>query len=139
MRKGSDIVAHGVSDAAQLGTLLLGSGLVATGLTPHPLTELQVLLVSVGVGVLGGLTHALIDDVDLHWREYIKRMMASGLLAPGLVALAIIYLLPTPGLLHVVSAAGPAGLAAYPLAKQIPKLAPKALREWWGRVFGGAA
>lgn len=131
-------MAHGVSGVVQVGTFLVGGSLVATGLTPHPLTELQVLLVSFGAGVLGGLTHALIEDVDWHWREYAKRMLASGLVAPGLVALAIIHVLPTSGLLHVVSASGIAGLAAFPVAKQIPKLAPKALREWWSKVFGGA-
>ena len=129
-------MAHGVSDAVQLGTLATGTALVSAGLTPHILTELQVLLVAWGCGILGGLVHALIEEIDWHWKEYAKRMLASGLVAPSLVAVAILYVLPSPSLLHVVSAAGPAGIAAYPLARLIPKLAPKALKKWWARTFG---
>lgn len=133
-------VAHGAADAAQLTWLMASGGLLITGASSQThLSELQVIAVASGAGLAGGFVHALLDNVDWHWREYGKRILASGMVAPAVVLGLLVWglKLETFTLLPVVAAAGPAGIVSYPIAQLLPKLAPRALRDWFERNFGG--
>ena len=102
-----------------------------------PMSDSQVLVVSIGAGLVGGILSALISDGVLTAREVIKRMIASGMAAGAMVAGAIIYAIPEPRLLTVWGLALTAGLVAWPISQLLPKLAPAVLRDglnkWLGR------
>ena len=102
-----------------------------------PLSDLQVISIAVGTGMMGGLVGALISDESLGWRVLSKRILASGLIAPALVALAMLQIGGDHRLLHVVAASGGVGLIAYPVAITLPKLAPTALRDAVKKWIGG--
>ena len=129
-----------ISGAAQVGWLVAAGGLLALGSSPTLLSEAQVLAIASGAGLAGGFVHAMFDDVDWHWREYAKRILASGMVAPAIVVAILVWGLKLPhySLLPVAAASGPAGIVAYPIARMLPRMAPKALRDWIERTWGGS-
>ena len=66
-----------------------------------------------------------------------KRILASGLIAPALVVLAMLQMDTEHRLLHVFAASGGVGLVAYPVATTLPKLAPAAIRDAIKKWIGG--
>lgn len=134
------IMAH---DQTTIGLLLAGAALTQAAAAPQvPMSDQQVVVVAVSSGLIGGVVSTLMAEVALaNWREFIKRGLASGMIAPAIVAAAILYVLPAPTLLLVVAASGVAGLVAWPCAQLLPKLAPEALRNGikrWLSAGGGA-
>jgi hypothetical protein len=103
-----------------------------------PLSDLQVISIAVGTGMMGGLVGALISDESLSMRVLARRILASGLIAPALVAVAMLQIGNDYRLLHVVAASGSVGLIAYPVAITLPKLAPSALKDVVKKWLGGA-
>lgn len=124
-------------DGAAVGILMAAAWATTAAAAPQvPLSDLQIVAISVGTGMMGGLVGALISDEALSPRVLAKRILASGLIAPALVVLAMLQLGTDHRMLHVVAAAGGVGLIAYPVATTLPKLAPTALREAFRRFMG---
>lgn len=127
------------SDAAHLiaYTIAASATLVAVAAPQGPLGDLQIIAISSGLGMAGGLFGALISDESLTPRNLSKRILASGIVAPALVTLAMMQLDADYRLLHVVGTSGVVGIIAYPIATTLPKLAPTALRDLVKKWLGG--
>lgn len=101
-----------------------------------PVSDWQLVIISCGAGLIGGFVMMLMSGSDLTAREIAKRVLASAMLAPGIVALVMMKFAEQPTPIVVFGIAGAAGLAAYPLAELVPKLAPstarKLLKRWLG-------
>ena len=123
-----------------LAALLSGALLLQAAAAPQvAMSDAQVLGVSVGCGLIGGVISTLADATrDTHWSEWVKRAMASGMVAPALVVVAILQLFPERTLLLVTASAGVAGLVAWPVSQLLPKLAPGAIRDALKGWIGGA-
>lgn len=103
------------------------------------MSDAQVLGVSVGAGLMGGVISTLAEATrETHWSEWVKRAAASGMVAPAIVVVAILNLLPDRTLLVVTATAGVAGLVAWPVSQLLPRLAPAALRDALKGFIGGA-
>lgn len=126
-------------DAAHaLGWMMTSTYGVTIALAPQvPMTDLQVLSVSVGAGVIGGIGAALLSDDALTIRSVVKRMLASGMASGAMVAGAIIHFVPEPRLLAVGGLAMTAGLIAWPVSQALPKMAPALLRDAIKKWLGG--
>jgi hypothetical protein len=127
------------SEAAHIiAYTITASTLVVTAAAPQgPLSDLQIILISSGLGMAGGLVGALISDEALIPRNLIKRILASGIVAPALVTLAMMQIEADYRLLHVVATAGIVGVVAYPIATVLPKMAPAAIRDLIKKWIGG--
>lgn len=129
-----------VSQDAAVGILIAASLAVTAAAAPQgPLSDLQIISIAVGTGMMGGLVGALISDEALSPRVLSKRILASGLIAPMLVVIAMLQVGTDHRLLHVVAASGGVGLIAYPVAITLPKLAPSVLRDTMKKWIGGGS
>jgi hypothetical protein len=99
-----------------------------------PLSDEQMLGVSIGAGLFGGLVATLQQGQQLSIRELGLRSVASAMSAPAIVAVMLWQLELTPRLFGVVAVAGVAGLIAWPMAQMVPKMVPKLVREWLARM-----
>lgn len=126
-------------DAAHvIAYTIAASAMLVTVSVPHaPVSDLQIIGISAGLGMAGGLVGALIGDEALTPRNLIKRILASGIVAPALVTIAMMQAGVEFRLLHVVGTAGIVGVVAYPVATTLPKLAPTALRDAVKKWLGG--
>ena len=102
-----------------------------------PLTDIQVLGVGIGAGIVGGIGSALIGDGTLTVRLVVSRMLASGMASGAMVAAYVIYWVPEPRLLAVGLAAMTAGLVAWPVSQALPKMVPALMRDALKRWLGG--
>ncbi len=127
------------SEAAHvIAYTVAASTLMVTVAAPQgPLSDLQIIAISSGLGMAGGLVGALISDESLNPRNLIKRILASGIVAPALVTLSLLQLEVEHRLLHVVATAGVVGIVAYPVATTLPKMAPTAIRDLIKKWLGG--
>jgi len=129
-------MSHDVANAlAWLTTSAYGVTIAAA--PQVPMGDAQVLAVSIGSGLIGGLVSALVADVVLTPRELAKRMLASGMASGAMVAVAIVYTVSEPRLLLVAGMAMSAGLVAWPVSQMLPKLAPSILRDAIKKWLGG--
>ena len=127
-----------MSQDAAIGILIGASLTVTAAAAPQgPLSDVQIIIIAVGTGMMGGLVGALISDEVLGWRVLAKRILASGLIAPALVVLAMLQMDTDHRLLHVFAASGGVGLIAYPVATTLPKMAPAAIRDAIKKWIGG--
>jgi hypothetical protein len=126
-------VAH---DAGHISTAILALAYTTTvAVAPQgPLSDEQMLGVSIGAGLVGGLVATLSPGNQLSLRELGLRSLASAMSAPAIVAAMLWHLELTPRLFGVVAVAGVAGLLAWPLAQLVPKMVPKLVREWLTRL-----
>ena len=126
-------------DAGQtLGLLVTSAYGVTIAVAPQvPLTDLQVLLVGVGAGIVGGIGSALIGDGTLTLRLVVSRMLASGMASGAMVAAYVIYWVPEPRLLAVGLAAMTAGLIAWPVSQAVPRMVPSLMRDALKKWLGG--
>lgn len=118
-------------DAAHAIAVALSSAtsLIAAAAPQVPMGDEQVIAVSIGAGLIGGLVSTLASDLALSNRELSKRMLASGMAAPAIVAGAITLWVPVPTLFVVFALSGIAGLIAWPISQVLPKLAPSLLKD----------
>ena len=131
-------VAKMSHDGAVVGALVAVAWATTAAAAPQvPLSDLQIILIAVGTGMMGGLVGALIADEPLSPRVLAKRILASALVAPALVVIAMMQIGTDHRMLHVVAAAGGVGLIAYPVATTVPRMVPSALREAIKRWIGG--
>ncbi len=123
-------------DAGHISTVLMALAYTTTvAILPQgPLSDEQMLGVSIGAGLFGGLVATLQQGQQLSIRELGLRSVASAMSAPAIVAVILWQLELTPRLFGVVAVAGIAGLVAWPLAQMVPKLVPKLVREWLSRI-----
>lgn len=121
-------------DAAHAAALILSGATVVTAVVAPqvPLSDVQILVLSVACGAIGGVVATLMSEDVITLRGMAMRGLASVLVAPGIVAVALIQSGLEPRLLTVAAAAGIAGMCAWPVAQLLPKLAPAKLREWFG-------
>ena len=122
------------NDAAHAaGAVLWAAAAVTAAAAPQaPLSDLQILIISVACGAIGGVVATLMSEDVITLRSMAMRGLASVLVAPGIVAAALIHFGAEPRLLVVSAAAGVAGMCAWPIAQLLPRLAPAKLREWMG-------
>jgi hypothetical protein len=102
-----------------------------------PLTDVQVLGVGIGAGIVGGIGSALIGDGSLTVRLVVSRMLASGMASGAMVAAYVIYVVPEPRLLAVGLAAMFAGLIAWPVSQALPRMVPSLMRDALKKWLGG--
>lgn len=123
------------SDAAHAAGVILWAAAAVTAVTAPqvPLTDLQILVLSGACGAIGGVVATLMSEDVITLRGMAMRGLASVLVAPSIVAAALIQSGMEPRLLVVSAAAGIAGMCAWPIAQMLPSLAPARLREWFGR------
>ena len=123
-------------DAGNLSMALMALAYTTTVavLPQGPLSDEQMLGVSIGAGLFGGLVATLQQGQQLSIRELGLRSVASAMSAPAIVAVMLWQLELTPRLFGVVAVAGVAGLIAWPMAQMVPKMVPKLVREWLARM-----
>lgn len=120
-----------------LGALIALSYTTTAAMAPQvPMSDEQVVGISIGAGLIGGLVYTLVADGAMTARDLGKRSLASAMSAPAIVAVLLYKLQVEPRLFGVVAVAGIAGLSAWPLAQAIPKLAPQVFRDWLRKVLG---
>ncbi len=128
------MIAHDAMNAAS--ALALSAYATTVASAPQvPMDDVQVVIVSLSAGLIGGLIATLSSEATVTKRDLAKRMLASGMAAPGIVLLALVYYVPEPTLLKVVAISGVAGLVAWPVAESLPKLVPSALKTLLKRWF----
>jgi hypothetical protein len=118
-------------------TIAASTVLVTVAAPQGPLSDLQIIAISAGLGMAGGLVGALIGDEVMSPRNLAKRVLASGIVAPALVTLTLLQLEVESRLLHVVGVSGVVGIVAYPIATVLPKMAPAAIRDAIKKWIGG--
>lgn len=125
-------------DAAHGTGVILGSAaLLTAAASPQvPLTDLQILILSVSCGAIGGIVATLMSDQVITLRGMAMRALASVLVAPSIVSGVLIYYGTDPRLMVVASAAGLAGTIAWPIASSLPKIVPERLKDVLDRVIG---
>lgn len=101
-----------------------------------PLGEIQLLAVTIGAGLMGGLVATLNAPEEISLRHLAKRCVAAGMVAPALVAGALFWSETTPTLFQAVAASCISGMVAWPVWEMTPpllrKLLPAAARKWIG-------
>lgn len=114
----------------------------ATAVAAAPVTEItdaQALIYAVGAGLAGG-TIAGLWNPQTTGREYLLRILSSGLGAPALVWFGYLQYADRLTLMPTVAACGIAGICAWwvlnLLKTTIETTSPKRLREWLARILG---
>lgn len=94
------------------------------------LSEEQIVVISVATGALGGVLATLTSKEPFSIRELLSRMLASVLLAPATMYAVVWYMGDRPlTLFPVMSAAGVAGMAAWPLSQHMPRFVPALMKR----------
>lgn len=121
-------------DAAHFTAVLLAGAAVSTAAaSPQvPLTETQILIISMSFGAMGGVLATLMSDELITVRGMLMRAFASIMAAPGIVWLLLLHYNPEPTILAIFAVSGFSGLAAWPIASAIPNIAPSKLKELLG-------
>lgn len=97
---------------------------------------LATVCVAASAGLMGGFLSTLWGVGAIRIRDLTSRMIASGMVSPGLVV-GTIYIADVQQTVAIVlCASGIAGLAAYPIAQVIPKMSVKWFKELIKRVLG---
>lgn len=104
--------------------------------TEVPLGDLQLLAVTIGAGLMGGLVATLNAPEELSLRHLAKRCIASGMVAPALVAGVLLWSEAHPTLFQAVATSCISGMVAWPCWEisqpLMRKLLPAAARKWIG-------
>ena len=111
-------------DAAHAVAVLIGSSaaLLVVSSPQGTLSDLQVLLISASCGAIGGIVATLMSDAVITVRGMLMRGLASVLIAPGIVSGLLLHYGSAPTLMMVASAAGVAGMVAWPVAQQAQRI-----------------
>lgn len=97
---------------------------------------LATVCVAASAGLMGGFLSTLWGVGAIRIRDLTSRMIASGMVSPGLVV-GTIYISDVQQTVAIVlCASGIAGLAAYPIAQIIPKMSVKWFKELILRMLG---
>jgi hypothetical protein len=126
-------MSHDAAHAAAL--VIAGAAAILAAAPPQaPLGDGQVLAIAVACGAIGGVVATLMAEDAISVRGMLMRGLASILIAPGIVTGGIIYTDREPTLMIVASAAGVAGMLAWPVAQQSQKVAQMAVKHWITRA-----
>ena len=133
-------MTHDAMHAAAL--ILSGATVITFAAAPQvPLTDLQILVLSASCGAIGGIVATLMSDQVITVRGMAMRGLASVLVAPSIVSGVLIHYGTEPRLMLVASAAGLAGMIAWPVASALPRIVPARLKDVIDRIitaiFGG--
>lgn len=111
--------------------LIASSAAITFASAPQvPLTDFQVLMISASCGAIGGVVATLMSDQVITMRGMAMRGMASVLIAPGIVSALLLHYNAEPRLLTVASAAGIAGIIAWPIAQRAQQIVNMAINKW---------
>lgn len=125
-------------ESAGTAALIAATALAQVASQPvGPLSDIQMLSVAVGSGLVGGFVATLMADEEISRRGLAKRMLASGMIAPALTLLALMWLGAHPTWLVVAAVSGPAGLFAWPIWELAPGLVRKYLPKAVEKRLGG--
>lgn len=97
-----------------------------------PLTDVQLLAVTVGSGLMGGLGATLSALGEISIRHLAKRCIASGMVAPAIVAGFLFWRDLQPTLFQLWAISLVAGMAAWPGWALAKMLAPEWLKKKMG-------
>lgn len=123
-------------DAAHAAALIIAGAATILAATPPqaPLSDAQVLSIAIACGAIGGVVATLMAEDAISIRGMLMRGLASILIAPGIVTGGIVYAEREPTLMIVASAAGVAGMLAWPVAQQSQKVVQLAVKHWITRT-----
>ncbi len=116
-------------DTAHAAAIIIASSAAMLAASPPqgPLSDWQVLAISVSCGAIGGVVATLMSDQVITVRGMLMRGLASVLIAPGIVSGMLLHYGSAPTLMMVASAAGIAGMAAWPVAQQAQRIVQLAI------------
>lgn len=119
-------------DAAHFAAVVIASSTTIMAAVPSqgPLSDAQALAIAVACGAIGGVVATLMAEDVISLRGMLMRGLASILIAPGIVTFGIIYTGQEPRLMVVASAAGFAGMLAWPVAQQSQRIVKVAFKHF---------
>jgi hypothetical protein len=126
-------MSHDTAHAAAV-IIAASTTVLAAAPTQALLSDLQILMISVSCGAIGGVVATLMSEEVITPRGMWMRGLASVLIAPGLVAGLLIWSQYDPRLLFVASAAGVAGMLAWPVATQLNRIVQAVTKYAIGRL-----
>lgn len=97
------------------------------------LTDVQMIIVALAAGLMGGLCAMLTSKEEISIRGTLKRCVAAAMVAPGIVAMGLIWSKHVPTLFEAVAACLAAGAIAWPVWEKAQRWAPALI----GKRIGG--
>lgn len=126
------------SDGAAIAVVLAMATTTAAAAAPQvPMSEIQVLIVSAGFGLFGGVVATLIEAGTIQARNLFLRMLASMMMAVSMVGGYFTWTEAQTTYLSVFALSGVSGMSAWHVTLAIPKLVPVVIKEALKRASGG--